>query len=175
MSKEQPIKIPCEIFSIQRRADQLFSFWQVSQRLNLNDKDRDLALSYTTERLLRIGVYETSSYLNSPIAIAMAKFGIFFGTLKSAERRDREKRDALQYQQELIESKLKENYADPPGRQWARTIELAVNDLIARATPPASTENHTNNMSLSNEQLITWTGRWQPQLALTTTPQPANS
>lgn len=164
MSKEQPPRIPDEVFTIRLRAQQLFSFWQVARRLNLNDADWDLAMSYTTERLTRTGVYETSSFLNSSIATVMAKFGFSKRTLIAAERLDKTRRAALEYQQYEIESLIEDNYKSPEEKQRARTIELAINALVAEATPPPPAEKLIDKMSLTNDQLNAWTTRWRPQL-----------
>ena len=175
MGKEQKPEAPPEIYTIRVRAQQLFSFWQVARRLDLKENDWKLAMAFVTERLTRTDVYETTSFLNSPIAVAMAKFGFSRGSVEAAERRDKRRRNALEFQREEIKAQIEANYPNPEQRQRARTIELAINSLVAEATPPATTVSLLNNMTLSNGQLDTWTTRWRPQLVQTATTNALNT
>ncbi len=160
MDKERQKSALSEINSVRTRARQLFNYWQVERRLNLSGKDSDLALDYVIDRLLRTRRYEATSILTSPLAAAAR----FLGGTKSAERLTRQREAAVDYLHESIASKIEAHFNSPEARTRARTIELAINTLVAEATPPSQTENMVENMQLSNDQLSAWTARWRPQL-----------
>lgn len=161
--REKPIFIPGEVFVIRSRAQQLLAFWNVTLRLELSEQERKLALLYTTERFIRNRIYETSSILKHPLA-AIAAAARFMGGLKSAERLDERRRVALFYVQREIDAEIEAGFTTPEARHRARTIELAINSLVAEATPQGKTENIIEDMSLSKDQLIAWEERWAREL-----------
>ncbi len=155
--KELSRECPSVIFSYQRRAEQLFNFWNVAKCLGIEGAEKELALKYTTERFLRVGIYESSEFLHRPFAISPSR-------LRRLDSRDRDSRKAKDYLEENIDDLLASDFQKPEERIRARTIELALNDLVARATPDSPIQGIINNLSISKEDLEFWAQRWQPQL-----------
>lgn len=162
--REKPNHVPSALFEVSSRAQQLFNYWMITLRLELSEQEERLALLYTTERFMRNRVYETSSILKHPLA-AIEAAGKFLGGLASAERLHNGRKEALLYLQGEIDAKIEVGFSTPEARHRARTIELAINSLVAEATPQGKTDKIVENMSLSDDQLTSWGQRWAQQLA----------
>ena len=155
---------PSEAFGYLRRAEQLFGFWNVASRLKIEGVEKALALKFVTERLLRAGIYESSATLNSPHAVLASRFKFGAKRLEQLDLRDTNTRRAQDQLNQEINQTLAAKFPNPDDRIRARTIELAVNDLIARATPNTLQNGGTGDLSLPREDLDAWQARWQPQL-----------
>ena len=147
------------------RAGQLAGSWGVIQRLGLDDdKDRKLALALLAQRLIRTSVYDTSSILKSAQAVMQSRFKSGSSQIRAIDTLDREKRAILDLFDIQIAAFIDKNYQDPNTRKRVRTIELAINALIAQATPQSPRSNLADSLRMPGDTLEVWAARWRPQL-----------
>lgn len=148
------------------RAGQLAGSWEVTRRLGLEDeKDQKLALTLLTQRLIRTSVYDTSSVLKSAQAVMQSRFKSGSSQIRAIDTLDRNKRAILDLFDIQITDFIDKNYQDPNSRMHARTIELAINALIAQATPQSPRSNLADSLRMPGDTLDVWAARWRPQLA----------
>lgn len=144
--------------------DETFS---LSERLNLNENhpDRALLQLFLEQRLLRYEVYRSSEMLASPRILVGIKLPIISSLIRSLDREDREDRGKLNALQQEIDDVLNEKYQDLDQKLRARTIELAINDLISRAMPTTDQLGMKVKFAPSNELLDYWSNHWKEELS----------
>ncbi|MBI1982270.1 MAG: hypothetical protein HYS68_01675, partial [Candidatus Levybacteria bacterium] len=125
-------RIPAWIKNLYRRENRRFEF---PDRLKLtNPSDITLLKYYFAQRVFRIAIYKDNWWLSQPEADVAAHIpGLNLLRLR-LESRNRRQEKELRDIEEQTQKFLEDNYATEPERHHARTIELAVNDLVAKAT-----------------------------------------
>ena len=84
--------------------------------------------------------------------------------MRLSDNFDRIKRNLLEKVDLALDQFVEKNYPTAKGKRRARTIELAINDLVARATPHGQ-ELDVSRFSLSDEQLVEWADKWRSELS----------
>lgn len=115
------------------------------------------------ERLLRASIYESSWMLAHPATLAAVQRPVARYFIKLIDWLDRDNRRLLAEMQQLISNYVQQNYPCPENRIRARTIELAVNDIVARGTDDKPTKIRVKFQP--NEGVLEgWGKRWHSQL-----------
>lgn len=159
-SEPNPTK-PSFIFQMAKYFDRRY---RISSRLGLTEeKDRKTATYELTKRLLKTSIYDSSWLLSQPSVVVGLALPILSSLVHSLDRRDRKDRQQLTDLETELSGFLQAAYPSPEERYRARTIELAINDLVARATPQGR-EERMYRFRPTEEMLSAWQERWQGQL-----------
>ena len=123
--------------------------------------DYTLFSNYLTQRLVRRNIYNASYFLSRPGMSQFAKLPLIGNLVYDMARQEIANREVL----EVIEGKTQEfldaHYIEEPERMHARTIELAVNDLVARST----VEHRSRSVIVMQKPVISdWGERWLAQV-----------
>lgn len=144
-----------------RQAEQAY---HLASRVGVvSNPDKSLFSYYLNERLLRTSIYNSSWLLSSPMALALIRLPIIKYLVKAQDRLERYERSQLEDTHQYIDNYIQLNYPGPDNRLRARTIELAVNDLVALGTCAESTQTRVR-FNPSENALKMWSGRWSRQL-----------
>jgi hypothetical protein len=115
---------------------------------------RDLAVRY-----MRADYYDSSFLLSHPAAIVMARIPGLRGLVIDLDRASRAAEQSLLEQQ----GKMQAAFLDENGRMRARILELAANDLVARATTTVK-NGAVTKINIVPEMLDDWEAKWKPEL-----------
>lgn len=127
---------------------------------------------YLTQRLLRTSIYNSSFFLSRPGMSVVASMPLIGRLVHQADREDRNTREVLQGVEEATTAFVAENYLDDISRRHAKTIELAVNELVARLT----VDNGKKARIVFDKQTVsTWGNRWKPLTSTLLPPTTWNS
>ena len=139
-------------------AEEVDEKYQISKLLELaDDSDIQLLRLYLEQRLLKADIYHTSWFLSTPGAIVMARIPGISYLIKFMDASDKADRQKLSKLEEVLTSL-------PSDKLRARTIELAINDLVANATCQ-NTPTHKIPEFLPTELLLEdWSKRWKDKL-----------
>jgi len=123
--------------------------------------DYTLFSNYLTQRLVRRNIYNASYFLSRPGMSQMAKLPLIGGLVYAMARQEIANKEVLA----IIEGRTQEfvdaHYIEEPDRIHARTIELAVNDLVARST----VESRSRSIIVMQQPVINdWGQRWLAQV-----------
>lgn len=157
--------IEVDTANFRNRAMVLSSVWGIGKKLGLaSENDRTLVRDVLAQRLLRTSLYETSSFLKSAAAVLKSRFKSGFEEIRRFDLVNQRRQDTLDCLDAEIADFTSQHYGSEEERTRARTIELAINALVAQATPPTTRHNLVGNLRLSDNELADWAARWKPLL-----------
>lgn len=122
----------------------------ILEALDLNGVDRELALMYLAQRIVRMQI-RGSSLLNRMPGVNDA--------------REQKFQEGLRRALEETGVFVDKHYTSPEERHRARTIELAINEFVAIAFPEDPNKPLKFPYSLTPEMYKEWGSRWRNQLA----------
>ena len=150
--------------NFKRKAEHLSKLWQIEKRLGIEEpKDTSLITGYLTQRIMRTSIYESSWWLGHPAIFTVLNRPFLRRFVRAMDNFDRIKRHVLTAVDTSLAQFVEEYYPTADGRIRTRTIELAINDLVAQATPQGQ-EVNAYKFLLSEEQLDEWTQKWRLEL-----------
>lgn len=161
---EQDFNLDVAYQNFLQRAGHLSLVWRIDQRLGIESAyDHLLSLSYLAQRVIRTSIYDSSWSLSHPGIFAALRNPLLSWQVRRMDKHDRLKRKLLARVDEEMQSFVEENSPTAEERRRARTIELAINDLVVQAT--SGNKDASVKFSLSEEQLNGWANYWRPQLS----------
>lgn len=118
---------------------------------------------YYSQRLLRTSIYDSSWYLSHPITQRAQRIPGMKRLINLVDRVNESEKNALKTIEMMTQSHINETYHSQEERHHARTLELAANDLVARATINDKHKSRTR-VFLSEEIILPWAQRWKGAL-----------
>src|SRR3989344_1937809 len=144
-----------DLISTAEEADEKY---QISKHLELNeDSDVQLLRLYLQQRLFKADIYDSSWFLSRPEAIILARLPGISYILKLIDASDRANRQKLSELEEVLKT-------FPNDKFRARTIELAINDLVAKVTCQNIPSHKTIEFLPASPLLEDWGKHWKDKL-----------
>ena len=117
--------------------------------------------NYLTQRLVRLNIYNAGYLLSRPGMSQLAKAPLIGRLIYATARQEIANKEVLGVIEEKTQEFLDTNYIEEPDRRHARTIELAVNDLVVRST----VERRSRSIIVMQRPVISdWGERWTGQV-----------
>lgn len=123
----------------------------------------ELLVNELAQRLIRTKIYDSTSFLNSWLAAALAKDGAG-SSLKYRDQLEQDNKAALVALEEKNHVLTEKFFDTEKGQKTARTIMLAVNDLVARSTKESHLGGKTT-IKLQKDSVMTWGQSWSSRIA----------
>ncbi len=133
--------------------------YQVCESLDIDPQERQLILLYLMRGLLKGSIYSDSAILSNPEVQASVKVHIIGYLIRRLESMAEEHQQLFATVEEETAQFIQTNYPYPADRQKTRTLQLAINMLIAKGTSDDPTK-----FNLTPDQFEAWAARWKQEL-----------
>lgn len=146
----------------------------ITDRVNLtSSKDVEAFTLFFTQRMFRTSIYDSSWLLSNPAVFKLSNVPVINTLIRSLDSADRRNRQVLEHLNNVSEVYLKTAFAAGNDSRRVRTIELAANDLIARATD--NNPNSTKTKIIFTSSLLNdWGNIWVDRLQVNKEPHSSN-
>lgn len=142
-----------------KRADLVLKEFNIVDRLGLNGNEVYLFKENMALRIIRTDIYDMSFLLHHPSAMVMAKIPVLSKLIKHQDKFDRASRFAEQHLRSSIDRVA--SIGSDKARMVNRTVELAVNDLVARST---IREEASTRLIVNDDMVGEWSSVWREKI-----------